>query len=109
MCACVASLGTYACGMGEGGNELLNLYAQDAVTSKMIGQLMQPEDMQQVHCTCVMVVLATFSTQYDEGDLYEHFVQFYKDVLPEFSKAGKIVQFKVVSDLCCRLLFVLQQ
>ena len=33
--------------------------------------------------------------QYDEGDLYEHFVQFYKDVLPEFLKAGKVVQFTV--------------
>ena len=38
--------------------------------------------------------LSTY-TQYDEGDLYEHFVQFYKDTLPEFSKAGKVVQFKV--------------
>ena len=34
--------------------------------------------------------------QYDEGDLYDHFRRFYDDVLPEFMKAGKVVQFKVM-------------
>ena len=33
--------------------------------------------------------------QYDEGDAYEQYSEFYSDVLPEFSKAGKVVQFKV--------------
>ena len=43
----------------------------------------------------LIVMLHYFFLQYDEGDIYEHFVQFYEDVLPEFSKAGKVVQFKV--------------
>ncbi len=33
--------------------------------------------------------------QYDESDVYEDFRNFFSDALPEFSKAGKIVQFKV--------------
>ena len=33
--------------------------------------------------------------QYDEGELYGHFKEFYEDVLPEFSRIGKVVQFKV--------------
>ena len=33
--------------------------------------------------------------QYEEGDLYDTFRDFYNDVWPEFSKAGRIVQFKV--------------
>lgn len=38
-----------------------------------------------------------FSTlfQYDEKDAYENFKQFYEDTLPEFRKAGTVVQFKV--------------
>ena len=31
--------------------------------------------------------------------MYEHFRDFFEDVLPEFSKAGKVVQFKVRSNL----------
>ena len=27
--------------------------------------------------------------------MYEHFKEFYKDVLPEFSSCGSVVQFKV--------------
>ena len=33
--------------------------------------------------------------QYEEGELYDNFRDFYNDVWPEFSKAGRIVQFKV--------------
>lgn len=33
--------------------------------------------------------------QYEEGELYDNFREFYNDVWPEFSKAGRIVQFKV--------------
>ena len=33
--------------------------------------------------------------QYEEGDMYEHFRSFYEDVFPEFTTAGKILQFKV--------------
>ncbi|XP_064394197.1 U2 small nuclear ribonucleoprotein auxiliary factor 35 kDa subunit-related protein 2-like [Halichondria panicea] len=33
--------------------------------------------------------------EYDEGELYEQFIVFYNDVLPEFRMAGKVVQFKV--------------
>lgn len=45
-------------------------------------------------------VLATFSVllrlfQYDEKEAYENFKQFYEDTLPEFRKAGTVVQFKV--------------
>lgn len=37
------------------------------------------------------------SLEYDEKDAYENFKQFYEDTLPEFRKAGTVVQFKV----CC--------
>ena len=45
-------------------------------------------------------VLATFTVllrffQYDEKEAYENFKQFYEDTLPEFRKAGTVVQFKV--------------
>ena len=33
--------------------------------------------------------------QYDDGERYQHFKQFFDDTLPEFTKAGKVVQFKV--------------
>lgn len=33
--------------------------------------------------------------EHDDRETYEHFCGFYGDVLPEFSKAGKVVQFKV--------------
>ena len=33
--------------------------------------------------------------EYDEGDAYKNFVEFYEDVLPEFKALGKVVQFKV--------------
>ena len=33
--------------------------------------------------------------QYDEKEAYENFKQFYEDTLPEFRKAGTVVQFKV--------------
>ena len=33
--------------------------------------------------------------EYDEGDAYRNFVEFYEDVLPEFKALGKVVQFKV--------------
>lgn len=33
--------------------------------------------------------------EHDEREIYEHFSNFFSDVLPEFSKAGKVVQFKV--------------
>ena len=36
-----------------------------------------------------------YTTQYDEGDMYEHFRSFYEDVFPEFTSVGKVVQFKV--------------
>ena len=39
--------------------------------------------------------LSVFYLQYDEGELYEQFCMFYDDVLPEFRKAGNVVQFKV--------------
>ena len=35
--------------------------------------------------------------EYEDADTYYHFVQFYRDVLPEFRAVGKVVQFKV----CC--------
>ena len=38
--------------------------------------------------------------QYEEGDMYEHFRSFYEDVFPEFTTAGKVVQFKVRVLLC---------
>lgn len=37
------------------------------------------------------------SLEYDERDTFESFKQFYQDTLPEFRKAGTVVQFKV----CC--------
>lgn len=51
---------------------------------------------------CVETALNVFATfffstlfQYDEKDAYENFKQFYEDTLPEFRKAGTVVQFKV--------------
>ena len=41
------------------------------------------------------LVLLVLSPQYDEGEMYQQFKVFYDDVLPEFKKAGKVVQFKV--------------
>ena len=37
--------------------------------------------------------------QFEEGELYERFKAFYDDVLPEFSRIGTVVQFKVCE--CC--------
>ncbi|KAJ7324065.1 U2 small nuclear ribonucleoprotein auxiliary factor 35 kDa subunit- protein 2 [Desmophyllum pertusum] len=37
------------------------------------------------------------SLEYDEKDAYENYKQFYEDTLPEFRKAGTVVQFKA----CC--------
>ena len=42
-----------------------------------------------------MLYVSCVPLQYEEGEMYENFRDFYNDVLPEFSKAGKIVQFKV--------------
>ena len=33
--------------------------------------------------------------QFEEGELYERFKAFYDDVLPEFSRIGTVIQFKV--------------
>ena len=41
-----------------------------------------------------------FNFQYDERDTFESFKQFYQDTLPEFRKAGTVVQFKVKKLLC---------
>lgn len=35
------------------------------------------------------------SLEYSEEEVYQQFMDFYEDVLPEFRNAGKIVQFKV--------------
>ena len=35
--------------------------------------------------------------EYEDGDKYEEFVQFYEDVLPEFKAVGRVTQFVV----CC--------
>ncbi|XP_064614994.1 U2 small nuclear ribonucleoprotein auxiliary factor 35 kDa subunit-related protein 2-like isoform X2 [Liolophura sinensis] len=35
--------------------------------------------------------------EYEEGETYQHFKDFYYDVLPEFKSMGRVVQFKV----CC--------
>ena len=55
-------------------------------------------------------VLTTFSIlirffQYDEKEAYENFKQFYEDTLPEFRKAGTVVQFKVTFALFTRQCF----
>ena len=39
--------------------------------------------------------------QYDEKEAYENFKQFYEDTLPEFRKAGTVVQFKVLGVVTC--------
>lgn len=36
-----------------------------------------------------------FFVKYDDKEAYENFKQFYEDTLPEFKKAGTVVQFKV--------------
>lgn len=33
--------------------------------------------------------------EYDDSDIYEEFKEFFYDVLPEFEKFGRVVQFKV--------------
>jgi hypothetical protein len=33
--------------------------------------------------------------QFDDDETYEQYKAFFDDVLPEFEKAGKVVQFKV--------------
>ena len=35
--------------------------------------------------------------EYDDTELYQNFIDFYYDVVSEFKKVGKVVQFKV----CC--------
>lgn len=35
------------------------------------------------------------SLEYSEDEIYQQFLDFYEDVLPEFRNAGKVVQFKV--------------
>ena len=35
--------------------------------------------------------------EYEDTETYQHFKDFYRDVLPEFKRAGRVVQFKV----CC--------
>lgn len=44
---------------------------------------------------CVCNIFFSILFQYDEKDAYENFKQFYEDTLPEFRKAGTVVQFKV--------------
>ena len=39
------------------------------------------------------------SLEYDEGDAYLRFLEFYEDVLPEFKEIGSLVQFKVIRRL----------
>lgn len=39
-----------------------------------------------------------FSLQVDDQEVYQHYIEFYNDVYPEFEKAGKIQHFKVKSD-----------
>jgi len=45
------------------------------------------------------------SLEYDEKEAYENFKQFYEDTLPEFRKAGTVVQFKVTVVLFTRQCF----
>ncbi|XP_067124073.1 U2 small nuclear ribonucleoprotein auxiliary factor 35 kDa subunit-related protein 2-like [Centruroides vittatus] len=40
---------------------------------------------------------ADCNLEYEDSETYHHFCEFYDDVLPEFKKAGKVIQFKV----CC--------
>ncbi|XP_007946902.1 U2 small nuclear ribonucleoprotein auxiliary factor 35 kDa subunit-related protein 2-like [Orycteropus afer afer] len=35
------------------------------------------------------------SLEYSEEETYQHFLEFYDDVLPEFKNVGKVIQFKV--------------
>ena len=42
--------------------------------------------------------LSDLSLEYDESDKYNHFLNFYKDVLPEFKAVGKVTQFKVCAN-----------
>lgn len=39
------------------------------------------------------------SLEYSEEEIYQQFVDFYEDVLPEFKNVGKVIQFKVWKDL----------
>lgn len=39
------------------------------------------------------------SLEYSEEEIYQQFVDFYEDVLPEFKNVGKVIQFKVRKDL----------
>lgn len=41
------------------------------------------------------LVISDLALEYDEGEVYQHFKEFYNDVLPEFQAIGKVVQFKV--------------
>ncbi|ESO86446.1 hypothetical protein LOTGIDRAFT_235470 [Lottia gigantea] len=38
------------------------------------------------------------SLEYEDTDLYNSFLEFYQDVLPEFQSIGKVIQFKVCSN-----------
>lgn len=35
------------------------------------------------------------SLEYSEEEMYQQFLDFYEDVLPEFKNVGKVIQFKV--------------
>lgn len=35
------------------------------------------------------------SLEYSEEEIYQQFLDFYDDVLPEFKNMGKVIQFKV--------------
>ena len=41
------------------------------------------------------IIFAGVALEYDEGEKYTHFIDFYRDVLPEFRKCGEVMQFKV--------------
>jgi len=38
---------------------------------------------------------ADMGLEYEDSDIYKEFLEFYDDVLPEFRKLGKVIQFKV--------------
>lgn len=53
---------------------------------------------------------SSFSFKYDDKEAYESFKRFYEDTLPEFRKAGSVVQFKVkMNNIASYMAFGLKQ
>ncbi|KAK2142447.1 hypothetical protein LSH36_952g00026 [Paralvinella palmiformis] len=72
---------------------------------KMLGTILSSQSEQRNRAISVRSLLKLafvdlvidLGLEFDDREIYQHFVEFYNDVLPEFKAIGHVIQFKV----CC--------